>query len=138
MSDLKQLGLDVATLAVYGREVQNICHARATNSGWWTNLQTNDLFDKQEILAMVPQKLMLVVSELSEAMEAHRKNLMDHKLPERHGVEVELADALIRIYDLGGALGFDLGAAMADKIKYNAHRPDHKLSARKAVGGKQY
>ena len=138
MSDLKQIAKDVTTLSVYGREVQNICHDRAAQSGWWTDLKTNELFTQADIHAMVPTKLMLIVSEVSEAMEAHRKNLKDDKLPERDGLEVELADALIRIYDLGGALGYDLGAAMADKIKYNAFRPDHKIEARRSSGGKTY
>jgi len=86
----------------------------------------------------VSEKLMLVVSEVSEAMEGHRKNLMDDKLPHRKMVEVELADAVIRIADLAGALGLDLGGAIQEKMDYNAVRPDHKPENRLKPGGKQF
>lgn len=46
--------------------------------------------------------LMLVVSEIAEAMEGHRKGLMDDHLSHRKMFEVELADAMIRIFDLAG------------------------------------
>ena len=51
--------------------------------------------------------------------------------------EVELADALIRIYHLGGAMGFDLGAAVQEKMAYNATRADHKPENRAKEGGKK-
>lgn len=84
------------------------------------------------------QKLMLTVSELSEAMEGDRKNLMDDKLPHRPMREVELADALIRIFDLAGAYDMDLAGALVEKMAFNAQRPDHKLENRQAAGGKTY
>ncbi len=40
-------------------------------------------------------------------MEGERKDLMDDKLPHRKMAEVELADALIRIFDYAGAYGYD-------------------------------
>ena len=46
--------------------------------------------------------LQLVNTEISEATEGERKNLMDDHLPHRKMGEVELADALIRLLDLGG------------------------------------
>lgn len=73
--------------------------------------------------ANIPQLLMLTVSELSEALEADRKDAMDDHLPGRRGVEVELADAVIRIMDMCGGLNLDLGGAIEDKLKYNAERP---------------
>ena len=87
---------------------------------------------------LVPAKLCLIHSEISEAMEGHRKNLMDDKLPHRKMCEVELADAVIRIFDLAGAMGYDLGAAIAEKMAVNASREDHKPEARAAVDGKKY
>lgn len=66
--------------------------------------------------------LMLVTSELSEALEAHRKDLMDDHLPNREGTEVEIADAVIRLLDLCGALQKDLGGAMVEKLAYNKGR----------------
>ena len=69
------------------------------------------------------QKIALVHSELSEALEADRKSLKDDKLPDRDGREVELADAMIRIFDLAGRYNMDLGGALVAKIAYNASRP---------------
>jgi hypothetical protein len=63
---------------------------------------------------------------------------MDDHLPHRPMVEVELADALIRIFDLAGGYGYDLGGAVAEKLTYNAQRADHKMSNRQATGGKKY
>lgn len=108
------------------------CHGASVSAGWWANL------DIHHDCHIVPAKLCLIHSEISEAMEGHRKNLMDDKLPHRKMIEVELADALIRIADLAGALKLDLGAAVDEKMAFNAQRPDHKLETRAAAGGKAY
>lgn len=83
-------------------------------------------------------KLALIHSELSEALEADRKNLMDSHLPNRHGTEVELADAAIRLFDLAGAYGMDLAGALVEKLAYNQVRVDHRPESRGAAGGKRY
>jgi hypothetical protein len=49
------------------------------------------------------QHIALVHSEVSEALEADRKDLNDDKLTEYKGVDVELADVVIRILDWNGA-----------------------------------
>lgn len=64
----------------------------------------------------------LMHSELSEALEADRKNLMDDKLPHRKGFEVELADCLIRILDTCGALDIPIDDIVNEKLKYNSTR----------------
>lgn len=46
--------------------------------------------------------LQLVITEVAEATEGYRKDLMDDHLPHRKMEEVELADTLIRLLDLGG------------------------------------
>jgi NTP pyrophosphatase (non-canonical NTP hydrolase) len=79
-----------------------------------------------------------VHSEISEAMEGDRKDLMDDKLPHRKMREVELADAVIRIFDLAGAYEMDLGEAIAEKMVYNQNRADHKIENRSQSGGKSY
>jgi NTP pyrophosphatase (non-canonical NTP hydrolase) len=81
---------------------------------------------------------MLIVSEIAEAMEGERKNLMDDKLPHRKAVEVELADALIRIFDYAGAYGLDLQGAVDEKIAYNQVRKDHTYEARLQANGKKF
>lgn len=49
--------------------------------------------------------LQLISTEVAEATEGERKDLMDDHLPHRKMGEVELADALIRTLDLGGRIG---------------------------------
>lgn len=43
-----------------------------------------------------------------------------------------------RIFDLAGAMGLDMGGAIAQKMDYNATREDHKIENRRAEGGKAY
>lgn len=80
----------------------------------------------------------LMHSELSEALEGHRKNLMDDKIPHRKMIEVEFADTIIRILDTGHALGLDIGGAIIEKCVYNYNREDHKVESRLGVNGKKY
>ena len=115
--------------------LQHLCHSLASESGWWNDLETGA--DLRETFN-VPEKLMLIVSEVSEAMEGHRKGLMDDKLPHRKMIEVELADAMIRILDLAGAMNLDLAGATIEKLKYNASRADHKPENRMSEGGKKF
>lgn len=119
-----------------GRLLVDACHDASRQAGWWTDLKTGQPLTNRPHI--VGEKLMLIVSEVAEAMEGHRKNLNDDKLPHRSMIEVELADAVIRIADLAGALDLDLGGAIAEKMAYNAIRPDHKPEARMAEGGKAY
>ena len=109
----------------------NITHD--ANRKWWVDLETEEPKDRN-----VPEMLMLIVSEIAEAMEGHRKSLQDDKLPHRSMLEVELADALIRLLDLAGGLGLDLGGAYKEKMDYNESRLDHQREARLAVNGKKY
>lgn len=106
-------------------------HQASVDAGWWDGRDVGAPY-------VVPALLALIHSEISEAMEGHRKGLMDDKLPHRPMIEVELADAIIRIFDLAAALELDLGGAFVEKMLYNASRADHKPENRAAEGGKKY
>lgn len=114
------------------RELCEVLHAMNIKVGWWSDPVTGNRKERN-----VGEMLCLIHSEISEAMEGHRKNLMDDHLPHRKMIEVELADAVIRICDVAQGLGLDLAGALVDKTHYNAVRADHKIEARLA-GGKQY
>ena len=118
--------------------LQIACHGAAKASGWHNNLKTGLPFTEEETNSKFAERIALAHSELSEALEGHRKNLMDDKLPHRKMAEVELADCIIRIFDLAGAMGYDLGGAIAEKLIYNRERADHKIENRKKEGGKAY
>lgn len=132
--------------------LSDICHE--ANKKWWLDLNNpcRSCLENSNpscpachgygygklIQRNVGELLMLCVSELAEAMEGHRKNLSDDKLPHRPQIEVELADCLIRIFDLAGGLELDLGGAFDEKMEYNAQRADHKIENRLKEGGKKY
>ena len=102
------------------------CYNQAKNAGW---------HDKTREVGTM---LALVHSEISEALEGIRKDLNDDHLPHRKMFEVELGDAIIRICDLAGLCGLDLGGAIVEKLDYNLHRPDHKKENRELSNGKKF
>lgn len=122
-----------------------VCHGSAHGSGWWKDLKTGiDL--RQEARdgtrlgkALVAEKLCLIHSEVSEAMEGHRKSLPDDKLPQHSMFATELADVLIRLADLIGAMDEkDFSYIVIDKIIFNSKREDHKIESRMKENGKAY
>lgn len=120
-------------------QATDLCYGLAQASGWWIDTETNEdvrTWPKKFLNLWISAKLMLVVTEVAEAMEGHRKNLPDDKLPHRPMLEVEMADAVIRILDLAGGLELDVAGAIIEKLAYNQSRPDHKLENRTAAGGK--
>ena len=108
------------------KELQKKIHQQNIEAGWWENPR-----EKGTLLC-------LIHSEISEAMEGERKNLMDDHLPHRKMAEVELADAVIRILDYAHAFGYDIEGAISEKLEYNRHRSDHKKEARSMENGKQF
>jgi NTP pyrophosphatase (non-canonical NTP hydrolase) len=118
--------MSMKTLNDYASE----CHE--ANSKWWHDKDGNRLErNKGELLC-------LIHSEVSEAMEGERKSLQDDKLPHRKMAEVELADALIRIFDYAAAFGYDLEGAYQEKMAFNAAREDHKHESRARADGKKW
>lgn len=114
------------------KRMQMTCHSIAVAGGWW-KFRDGILIPRNK-----GELLMLIVSEIAEAMEGERKDIMDDKLKHRKMAEVELADAIIRILDYAEAHDYDLGGAIIEKMAYNIDRPDHKVENREKEGGKKF
>jgi hypothetical protein len=189
-------------------------HADNVQAGWWTSTKdvpAINFGDNLVGIRNIPEMLCLMHSEVTEAWQGCKLNAVDDKLPHRLMLEVELADALIRMFDLLGSMnvdfehvvsvvnqefkiestlaypgdimcdlhdyidrameghrknkvredgirvldaelanfyicvmiiaeynGLDIMAAIDEKRKFNASRPDHKIENRLKEGGKQF
>lgn len=100
-------------LGVLAREI----HEQNLAAGWWDQWLDN----KRDRHATA---MMLVISEMSEAMEGVRKDLMDDHLTHRKMFDVELADAMIRLLDLAGAYETRLTTAGALAVELNGELTD--------------
>lgn len=96
-------------------------HENNVKVGWW-----ND--DARGNPPCIFEKLQLVSTEIAEATEGERKDQMDDHLPDRKMAEVELADTLIRVLDIGGKL----------KLWYNPEFQPHPFINKKSSVGKQH
>lgn len=112
-----------------------LAHENAVSKGFYER--------KREL----PELLMLINSELCEAMEAERNGFKVEPIRQRWAqdyaeyenwdsdcvigfkddmrgtIEEEIADACIRIFDLCGYYGIDLESWIKAKMAYNATRP---------------
>lgn len=114
--------------------LQEDIHETAVSKGWWKehdNLRkliqdhgeqyelSSDFADDMYVFA----RALLIVSEVSEGIEARRnKNAPDDKLPQFDGLSVELADAIIRVLDLGHRFNLQVPEAIIEKMRYNKGR----------------
>lgn len=111
-------------------DTSKVIHTINVEKGFWENPR-----NKGELL-------MLVVSELAEALEADRKNrytstdvkkitalakdenfIHEFTTHVKDTFEDEIADAVIRLLDMSAGLGIDLEKHIEAKLRYNASRP---------------
>lgn len=99
-----------------------VIHQNAIEHGWYEGVTIENMGPD-----FIPSKLALVHSELSEALEAYRGHGIpergNYALPGEDSFQEELADAVIRIFDLCGFLALDIEIAINLKHEYNKSRP---------------
>ena len=121
------------TLADAVNMLVDACHGASVKGGWWHDLATGEPLQRNKL-----EMIALIHSEVSEAVEGVRKSINDDHLPQYPMEDVEMADALIRIFDYIGGHKLQSSDALVDKLAYNANRADHKVENRIKDGGKKY
>lgn len=106
---------------------------RQQNDHWWRNPKTG-----RKVKRNRAEQMMLMVSEIAEAMEGLRKGTQDDHLPELPSEVVEFADLYIRLMDYVGEYWPNFGEVVKAKHAYNRTRKDHTNKARLAKGGKKF
>lgn len=123
-------------------EWQGKVYALAKEKGWWDGIEQHDI-------SVIPEKIALIHSEASEALEAYRAPVAiiagtpimanvyadpdgetfisptdgTGRLRKPIGIDSEMADIVIRVMDLCAHLGIDLERAIREKHAYNETRP---------------
>lgn len=92
-------------------DAQESIYDCAVRHGWWERPREDGTC------------IALMHSELSEALEALRKNKPSDKIPMFTGEEEELADTIIRIMDYAHHKQLNLAAAIIAKAEFNETRP---------------
>lgn len=95
----------------------------ANNVKWWTDLKTGE---STVATRNRPEIMMLIVTELSEANDGLLNDRFDDKLPQYPMVDVELADAAIRLHDVLGAEGIQVSDADWDEVNLYLTAYDRK------------
>lgn len=89
-------------------ELAKECHEIARSKGFYERAGEGESF--------LSEKLLLVVSEITEAQDAIRDG-------DELGEALEIADALIRLLDYAEFRGIDIDAVVRRKIDFNKTRP---------------
>lgn len=108
----------MSTLNSYAKQAHRI----AIEKGWYDQPRN------------IPELLCLIHSEVSEALDCCRDGHMTQKRDasgKPHGFPTEIADVMIRLFDLCGYLDIDIDHVVDEKMRYNETRP-------RRHGGKLY
>ena len=86
------------------KSYSRLCHRLARKKGFW---------DKRRNMG---EMLMLIVTEIAEAMESYRNRNEDN-------FREEIADTFVRLFDLCGGLNIDIEKEILKKMHKNRKRP---------------
>lgn len=98
------------------------CNATARDKGWW----------RDESDHVLERKLLLIITEITETYEAYRlgedlDEILYREAPDGslkpEGIAVELADTIIRVFDLCVEKNIPIIRALREKADYNKKRP---------------
>lgn len=103
------------------KELVKKAHENAKNKGFWEDYDGLEELENSKkymglVNAAIGNRLMLIVSELGEALEALRKE-------DYENFKEEIADVVIRVGDLCGGLYIDLEEEIKNKMDKNVLRP---------------
>jgi len=128
------------------KQLIQLAHGNAVNHGWWENPPTFG-----DLLSLVHEEVSETLGEhrngkmptetyysgikkfsatdtKTKAVIAVSNNIKGYKIDgitctKPEGIPSELADVVIRIFDICGYYGIDLQAAIEEKMAYNESRP---------------